>query len=123
MDETDEFRGGRQRRYEYGAEPLAYTASSAAYRLLYPSSSSSPDSSIGHYDPLHAPPCRHCRSPSTFEAQLMPHLVSVCPDQDWVTVWVLSCSAECEGGVEGEKEEGESWREERALIEWEEEAV
>lgn len=117
------------RRYEYGAEPLPYTASSSAYRLLYPSSSSSPDSP-GHYSPSRLPPCPSCRSPSTFEAQLMPHLVSLCPDQDWATVWVLSCERECEGGVEGEREEGERWRkegerwrEERALVEWEEEAV
>mgnify|MGYP007100401999 FL=1 len=42
--------------------------------------------------------------------------------QDWATVWVLSCVAECEGGAEGGGE-GESWREERVLAEWEEEAV
>uniref|UniRef100_A0A0K3C7S5 BY PROTMAP: gi/472581916/gb/EMS19624.1/ programmed cell death protein-like protein [Rhodosporidium toruloides NP11] n=1 Tax=Rhodotorula toruloides TaxID=5286 RepID=A0A0K3C7S5_RHOTO len=73
--------------------------------------------------PLPSPPCPSCRSPSTFEAQLMPHLVSLCPDQDWATVWVVSCAAECAGGIEGEGEEEERWREERALVEWEEEAV
>ncbi|BGP33503.1 hypothetical protein JCM10296v2_005307 [Rhodotorula toruloides] len=116
-------REGRQVvRYEYGAEPLPYTASSSAYRLLYPSSTFS--SSLGHYSPRNLPPCPSCRSPTTFEAQLMPHLVSLCPDQDWATVWVASCREECGGGAGGEgTEEGENWREERALVEWEEEAV
>ncbi|BGP25938.1 programmed cell death protein-like protein [Rhodotorula toruloides] len=119
-------REGRQVvRYEYGAEPLPYTASSSAYRLLYPSSSSSSsDSPLGLFDPDCFPRCKSCHSPSTFEAQLMPHLVSLCPDQDWATVWVASCVGECAGGADGEGiEEGENWREERALVEWEEEAV
>ncbi|BGO95489.1 hypothetical protein NBRC10512_007744 [Rhodotorula toruloides] len=115
-------REGRQVvRYEYGAEPLPYTGSSSAYRMLYRSSSSD---SLGHFSPAHLPPCLSCRSPTTFEAQLMPHLVSLCPDQDWATVWVVSCSQECGGGAGGERtEEGDNWREERALVEWEEEAV
>lgn len=103
---------------------------------------------LGAYSASHAPPCRSCRGPSTFEAQLMPHLVGVLnssglalrtgsedegPEgekvrveeqggQDWACVWVLSCEAECAGGVDG-GQEGENWKEERVLVEWEEEAV
>ncbi|GJN90375.1 hypothetical protein Rhopal_003386-T1 [Rhodotorula paludigena] len=158
-------REGRQVvRYDFSAHPLPYTASSSAYRLLHPSASSSahpmsaPASSssaataqpgtLGAYSATHAPPCRSCRGPSTFEAQLMPHLVGVLNSsglalrtgsedegpggkkvreeeqgaQDWASVWVLSCEAECAGGVDG-GQEGENWKEERVLVELEEEAV
>ncbi|BGP41561.1 hypothetical protein JCM10449v2_005552 [Rhodotorula kratochvilovae] len=132
-------REGRQVvRYEFGAHPLPYTASSAAYRLTHPSSSSThplstPGAasapSVGTYTPSRLPPCASCRGPTAFEAQLMPHLAGLLnaaaggkagEAQDWATVWVLSCEGECEGGAGAE---GESWREERVLAEWEEEAV
>ncbi|GAA5841832.1 hypothetical protein JCM9279_003121 [Rhodotorula babjevae] len=129
-------------RYEFGAHPVPYTASSAAYRLAYPPASSSSSlatapgaagpaaPSVGTYSPSRLPRCRSCGGATAFEAQLMPHLVGLVnaapgskdgEAQDWATVWVLSCVAECEGGAEGG--EGESWREERVLAEWEEEAV
>ncbi|GAA6049066.1 hypothetical protein JCM3770_003870 [Rhodotorula araucariae] len=133
-------REGRQVvRYEFGAHPVPYTASSAAYRLAFPpASSSSPHPLVagatasaapvvGAYAPGRLAPCRACRGPTAFEAQLMPHLATVVnaasgdgEGQDWATVWVLSCQGECEGGA---GVEGESWREERVLSEWEEEAV
>ncbi|GAA5900493.1 hypothetical protein JCM8208_000515 [Rhodotorula glutinis] len=127
-------------RYEFAACPVPYTASSTAYRLAYPPSSSlatapgaagSVAPSVGTYNPSRLPRCRSCGGATAFEAQLMPHLVGLVNGapgakegeaQDWATVWVLSCVAECEGGAEGGGE-GESWREERVLVEWEEEAV
>ncbi|GAA6063601.1 hypothetical protein JCM10212_006218 [Sporobolomyces blumeae] len=77
-------------RYDHGTQPLPFSASSAAYRTLYPpstpggpvsshppSTSSSSATELGQYTPSRAPTCRACRQRSTFEYQLMPHLVSV----------------------------------------------
>lgn len=136
------------RRYEFGAHPLPYTASSAAYRLAFPPASSSSSSAaasqqasasqgsdgvspgVGVYAPSRLPRCGSCGGATAFEAQLMPHLVGLVNgasssegQQDWATVWVLSCVDECEGGAGPGGGEGESWREERVLAEWEEEAV
>ncbi|BGP56582.1 hypothetical protein JCM8202v2_004208 [Rhodotorula sphaerocarpa] len=115
-------REGRQIvRYDYGSRPLPYSSSSAAYKQLH--SSSALNSDVGTFSPAHLPPCRHCRGPSTFELQLMPHLALTLDERyEWATCWVLSCAGECEGGVP-EGEEGEAWREERVLVEWEDEGA
>ncbi|GAA5950902.1 hypothetical protein JCM21900_000367 [Sporobolomyces salmonicolor] len=130
-------------RYEHASTPLPFCATSSAYLSLFPppSSSSAPTSAgasdVGVYTPARIPACRTCRAPSTFEYQLMPHLVSVLNKTeglrgrdafgdekregeglDWATVWVFSCTKEC-----GEERDGgrrEAWREERVMVEWEE---
>ncbi|GAA5991223.1 hypothetical protein JCM10908_006591 [Rhodotorula pacifica] len=117
-------REGRQIvRYDYGAAPLPYSSSSAAYKLLHPPVATNSD--VGTYAPSRLPPCRYCRSSSTFELQLMPHLgLGLDERYEWASVWILSCEAECEGGVAMEgAEEGEAWREERVLVEWEDEGA
>lgn len=55
----------------------------------------------------------------------MPHLALGLDDQyAWATVWVFSCAGECTGGASGDSvEEGEAWREERVLVEWEDEGM
>ncbi|GAA5917566.1 hypothetical protein JCM6882_001980 [Rhodosporidiobolus microsporus] len=88
-------REGRQVvRYDFSTQPLPFSASSAAYRSLFPSPSSSSSSSshpmstpagapppaeagVGTYTPALLPRCRACGARATFEYQLMPHLVSV----------------------------------------------
>ncbi|GAA5840977.1 hypothetical protein JCM11251_006770 [Rhodosporidiobolus azoricus] len=146
-------REGRQVvRYDFSTQPLPFSASSAAYRSLFPPSSSSssshpmstpagapsPDSSVGTYTPSLLPRCKSCGAKTTFEYQLMPHLVGVLSPynatlgkaaaegeegkkDEWgvefASVWVFSCEAECV--EEGEGKEG--WREEVVRVEWEEE--
>ncbi|GAA5889659.1 hypothetical protein JCM5296_002424 [Sporobolomyces johnsonii] len=126
-------------RYEHASTPLPFSATSPAYLSLFPlpSSSSAGASEVGIYTPARIPTCRTCRAPSTFEYQLMPHLVSVLNKTeglrglsafgdekkegeglDWATVWVFSCTREC--GDEGEGGRREAWREERVMVEWEE---
>lgn len=129
--------------YEYSSQPLPFSASSAAYRSLFPppssatsASSSTADASLGLYAPSFTPRCKACGSPSAFEYQLMPHLVSVLEkgskgkggreDEgvEFATVWVFGCVRECvdaEGDGEGGKGMGEAWREEGVMVEWEEE--
>ncbi|GAA6032260.1 hypothetical protein JCM8097_007150 [Rhodosporidiobolus ruineniae] len=141
-------REGRQvLRYEHAGAPLPFSASSAAYRSTHPSSSSSSSpavgDAVGHYAPSRLPRCRTCSAPGTFEYQLMPHLVHVLNSAaetkgtslyvdaegkaldkgekkeedglEFATVWVVSCERECADA------EGEAWREEGVLVEWEEE--
>ncbi|POY73327.1 hypothetical protein BMF94_3662 [Rhodotorula taiwanensis] len=117
-------REGRQIvRYDYNAQPLPYSSASTAYKLLHPPASANSD--VGTFRPSQVPPCRYCRGPSAFELQLMPHLALGLDDQyAWATVWVFSCAGECTGGASGDSvEEGEAWREERVLVEWEDEGM
>ncbi|GAA5988194.1 hypothetical protein JCM11641_001607 [Rhodosporidiobolus odoratus] len=144
-------------RYDHSSTPLPFSASSQAYRTLFPpfstshllstASSSTPasqvDAQIGTYTPSRAPSCKHCGAGSVFEYQLMPNLVSALnatrlvhadaaeeevkekakekaqeeeeQGLEFATVWVFGCERECCGG------EGEAWREEGVLVEWEEE--
>jgi pre-rRNA-processing protein TSR4 len=117
--------------YDFGSIPLAYSSSSPSYQLLFPSAS---------YNPSVIPRCPTCSSPRTFELQLMPALVgtlnrnstvagstalvfgeAVSAEEgvmkedalDWATAGVFVCRNEC-------TVEGEAWREEVVLIEWEE---
>ncbi|GAA5880326.1 hypothetical protein JCM3774_006729 [Rhodotorula dairenensis] len=118
-------REGRQIvRYDYGAAPLPYSSSSGAYKLLHPPVASNSD--VGTYAPARVPPCRSCRAGSAFELQLMPHLAHGLDERyEWASVWVLSCTDECPGGAGagGAGAEGEAWREERVLVEWEDEGA
>ncbi|KAG0658681.1 hypothetical protein C6P46_005677 [Rhodotorula mucilaginosa] len=118
-------REGRQIvRYDFGAAPLPYSSSSTAYKLVHPPVATNSD--LGNYAPSRLPPCRYCRGASTFELQLMPHLALGLDERyEWASVWVLSCEAECPGGVADEEAAavGEAWREERVLVEWEDEGA
>lgn len=54
----------------------------------------------------------------------MPHLALGLDERyEWASVWVLSCEGECPGGVTTQAAEGEAWREERVLVEWEDEGA
>lgn len=110
--------------YDFGAAPLPYSSSSTAYKLVHPPVATNSD--LGTYAASRLPPCRHCRGASTFELQLMPHLALELDERyEWASVWVLSCEAECPGGVAdgAEAAAGEAWREERVLVEWEDEGA
>ncbi|BGP17815.1 hypothetical protein JCM10213_008385 [Rhodosporidiobolus nylandii] len=144
-------REGRQvLRYEYNTQPLAFSATSAAYRTLFPppssgshpmataAASSAPADAIGVYTPSRAPSCAHCGAPSRFEYQLMPHLVSVLNSSGLSRPPGAEEGTE-KGKVNGEEgldfatvwvfacerecasSEGEAWREEGVWVEWEEE--
>lgn len=123
-------------RYEYSGIPLPFSSLSPSYALLFPPTASAP---LGAYDPSRIARCRHCGGPTTFEYQLMPHLVALLGrnghsvieeggkapgavtatvlDADGVefaTVMVFTCVREC---VDDLTEE--AWREERVCIELE----
>lgn len=115
-------RGSPPCSYDFGAAPLPYSSSSTAYKLVHPPVAANSD--LGTYAPSRLPPCRHCRGASTFELQLMPHLALGLDERyEWASVWVLSCEAECPGGGTTRAAEGEAWREERVLVEWEDEGA
>ncbi|ORY74087.1 programmed cell death protein 2 [Leucosporidium creatinivorum] len=120
-------------RYHHASPPLPYSSLSTPYRTLFPSPPSDP-SAPGLYTPSRIPSCLNCSLPSTFEYQLMPNLVALLNRDsakrdkggegknvmeqdglDFATVWVFACVGECVG------ESDEAWREERVLVEWEEE--
>ncbi|GAA5907350.1 small subunit rRNA maturation protein TSR4 [Sporobolomyces salmoneus] len=130
--------GSQVVRYDHNSQPLAFSASSSAYKTLYPSSSSHDE--LGAFKPSRLPTCRSCQQCSVFEYQLMPNLISVLnrteglngtsaygdtgkkgekeEGLDWATVWVFTCGAECVDS-RGNREK-ESWKEERVMVEWEE---
>ncbi|WFD31483.1 hypothetical protein MSPP1_002520 [Malassezia sp. CBS 17886] len=61
-------------RYEYGGQPLPFSASGPLYRQLWPHGTKD---APGPFDASSVPPCPQCGAPRVFELQLMPNLVNL----------------------------------------------
>ncbi|GAA6016754.1 hypothetical protein JCM11491_001795 [Sporobolomyces phaffii] len=142
--------GAQVIRYEHDSQPLAFSASSAAYQTLFPRAANTTgggDGELGTFSPVRAPTCRSCRARCVFEYQLMPNLVAhlnrlaartkgTSPygdDDDTVgnrdrgkvqeegLDWATVWVFTCGAECVGDTtREKESWIEEHVLIEWEE---
>lgn len=133
-----------ENRYQHSSQPLPYSSHSAPYRLLFPNQTGdgAAEEQLGTWTPSRIPPCQSCGLPSVFEYQLMPGLVallnrtgtavkkgkgaggegskkSVMQEDglDFASVWGFACVGECCDSGEG----AGGWREERVLVEWEDE--
>lgn len=119
--------------YEHNSTPLPFSISSPNYaKLFVPNVVNGTVDSLGTYRPSLLPRCATCGEPRVFEYQLMPYLVTLLnrsdrldgstaterapgrPEEglDWASVLVFTCRGEC-------MNDGESWREEHVLVEWE----
>ena len=119
-------------RYEFGGQPLLYSATDAVGRLLSPTSQggnekvqTASSSSMSRGASAKLPRCANCGSARVFEMQLTPHAITELEAEelglegmDWGTVILGVCGSDCQakGTVEGEVEYAEEW----VAVQWEE---
>lgn len=114
-------------------QPLPYAASGEAFSKLW-TSVEGQEEGKRVYDESGVDKCEGCGAPRMFELQLMPQLVTKLSESGplkvqeedlalgWATAWVFACAADCGLPEGGPEVEGETWKEEVVLVQFEEDS-